>query len=259
MIKDGIYPQVSAENDRTGEENAAADAGRTDGIKNAESDLQSDGKGGEETGKTADAGEESSLSVGDEFESLIKGRYAAEFARRTQKIIDKRFRQVKETEEENRRLKDTIGKISERLNCGEDEVSDALERELGGREKRGARSLPEEAELVRQARETYPEFDFESCRKNERFMTYAGMGLTYAEAYTLANLDSIIRSAAEKSAGDTLRAIRSMGRRMPEFGESSPGGSALRPVSSLTSPEIREIVERAGAGERIELSRYGIG
>jgi len=234
------------------EENGSAGAGRE--FMNIEEEAN--GKADTDT-IDRDAGKEDADS---EFERLIKGKYASEFARRTQKIIDKRFRQTKLGEVENQRLSALVKQIGEKLGCTEEELLSTLESRLsaGSEKERPRRILPESSEMEREASARFGGFELSRCMDDRSFREYLEMGLTYSEAYALTNLESIKKNAAGEGAKEAVRSIGSLGSRMPEFTAASQGAPAFRPVSSLTSAEIREIVERAAAGERIDLAGLGL-
>ena len=212
---------------------------------------------GEAENIPADAGQEENDAkdtVGDEFEKLIKGRFAGEFARRTQRIIDKRFKETKALESENARYSSLFKKLSEAVGADGDDA--ALLEAVQSAVKRTA-APRESGEMEREARQMYPDFDLAEAMQDDAFQRYAGMGLTYAEAYTLSHIEEIKTAAARQGAVEAVRSIGTMRSRQPE----APSGfrtSMKKSAADLTSGEIRSYAERAANGERIAFSELGL-
>jgi len=208
---------------------------------------------------SADAGrganeDHAGKDIGERFEQLIRGEFAEEFARRTQKIIDRRFREAKTAEAERDSLSEFERRVAQTL--GEDEArGDRLIAALETRLK-SPRTPPvsesDSARMEEEARQAYPGFELEAEKKSETFSNYLSLGLSYADAYLLTHRDRLISEAERRGALDAVRSIGSMGGRAPHMnGVAAP---VRREVSSLTAGEIRAAVERASRGERIGLS-----
>lgn len=229
--------------------------------KNDRISVQSDGayETGEKSIPSADAGQEETsetLSASDEFEQLIRGKYAGEFARRTQRIIDKRFKETKALEAENARFKEFMGKLTEAVGHeirDPDELFEAARAIIGKK----ALSGEEIAGMVSEARSRYPGFDLPEAQKNGDFQRYAALGLSYADAYTLSHIEEIKKEAAKEGALEAVRSIGTMRTRPPET--SGEIRTVLKKSASELSPrEIRSYAERAAGGERISFDELGL-
>lgn len=107
------------------------------------------------------------------FESLIRGEYKAEFDERVQRIIDRRFRDLKRLEAQAERAKPLF---------------QLLEKRYGGenadpREKAAA-DLARRWQLdARMAKEIYPGFDLPKMLANDRFTALLRAGVDVKTAY----------------------------------------------------------------------------
>ena len=80
--------------------------------------------GVEQTGvENAVAGQTGAENSEDEFSQLINGKFKEQFTKKTQAIIDKRFKETKELESFKDRVSPIIGRFMEKygLNPGEEE------------------------------------------------------------------------------------------------------------------------------------------
>jgi len=216
---------------------------------------------GEDTGVPADAGRDNedreANETGDRFEQLIRGEYAGEFARRTQKIIDRRFREFRSLEEKNRDYRELEKGLLALIGA-----ESAASGEILDRLRAMVRRAPDESEIGRQceqARSVYPDFEYSKEAKDPRFTGYLQSGLTVSEAYALIHREQLLGAAARRGALEAVKSIGSMGSRPPQMGAGPGGRDARRSVDSLSSAEIRSIVDRASRGEKVDLSDLGPG
>ena len=222
-----------------------------------------DKAGAYETGETAsvpaDAGQEENNAkntAGDEFEQLIKGKFAGEFARRTQKIIDKRFKETKALESENARYSEFMKKLSEAVGADAGDSDALLEAALNA--VRNSRAAPPDREKAeREAKAVYPDFDLSEAMKNGEFQKYVDIGLSFADAYTLSHIEEIKNAAARQGAVEAVRSIGTMRSRQPEMSREFRT-EIKKSAADLSPREIRSYAERAANGERIAFSELGL-
>ncbi|MBR6917239.1 MAG: hypothetical protein IKN38_03560 [Clostridia bacterium] len=198
-----------------------------------------------ETGDiAADAGQiEDAEDLDGEFERLIKGKFKDSYAKRTQNMINRRFREMKELEkfrddairgeEDSRRetrAKDALGVASEysALICEADEV-----------------------------KESYPSFDLEKECADPRFTKLVGAGMGIRGAYEAIHHREILASAMQYAADKVYEAARrgvaASTERPTENGVVSGAAIDPRPdVASLTERDIRDIIHRVEKGEIIK-------
>jgi len=217
-----------------------------------------------EAGQTSSGAEKRDLTdtdtgSEDEFDRLIKDKYARAFASRVQKIIDKRFSKTKILEAKVKEDEELIEKLC--LLCEGDSsephrLYELLEKKINSPQKNTP--LPPTDEKIRemeeQAKRDFPDFDSKECLADSGFRALVDMGLTYSQAYTLTHIHSIRENAAREGARQALLSVSTMGRR-PAEGESSLGAApSKRGVASLTSREMKSLMERAARGETIKFS-----
>ena len=227
--------QLHAEgNDETGVEIPPADAGQE--LEKAEEVKENNG------------------TDEDEFEQLIKGKYASRFAQKVQKIIDKRFRQTKELEaqvKENNEFMQRLAVLCEGDSSKPDQLYRLVE-ELAKREKRALPDPSRMQEMTQRARKDYPDFDPVKALEEPEFRSLVEMGLDFSRAYTLTHLEGIKEQSLKEGARRALLSVSTMGSR-PAEGELSHGTpSGRRGVASLSSSEVRNLMERAAKGEKIK-------
>ena len=178
----------------------------------------------EEAGGTApDAGERQ------DFESLIRGPYKADFDARVQKILDGRLRGVKKENELLRRAEQD-------RQCRERDAFAALERSAG------------------EVQSVYREFDWQREVENGEFARLIAAGVAPRTAYEVVHRDEILRRAmacaAEKTARHLSRTAAQGARRPAENGRRSAAVTAADP-RKLTSDQLADIRRRVMDGEKI--------
>lgn len=234
----------------------------------------------EENAESANTAEETSPD--EEFEELIKGKYADAFNKRTKSIIDKRLRKMKGFEETVRVLtpllesisadfpdidkNDTGGLINaflekkNRLIQAENrkkENSVLFQRAEEHIKKRAAEKvkavLLEESEKLK---EIYPSFDLQreyASSPELRSLLAAGVGLR--RAFETVNLEKImgtaLRYAVMKAEKNTADAMKNSAR-VTETSLASGASSLKRTdVKNLTEKEIMKIISEVSKGAKI--------
>ncbi len=217
-----------------------------------------------------------------EFEQLIKGgKYENAFKKRTQGIIDKRFKGYKSLEESVAKQQPLIDFLSakygidssdpaallqkmqndaQELNSAKENNADACtqntrEAFLSQKAKALSQRWTDEGE---QLKKLFPSFNFKNELKNPIFSSLLKSGMPLSKAYTAAHSDEILKSAvsstAKKVAEQTLNSIRANGSRVAENGLNSSAGTVRKTdVSSLTGKEIRSIIKQVENGSKIRL------
>ena len=165
----------------------------------------------------------------EDFESLIRGKYKAQFDARVQGILEKRLRSLRQ---ENRRLSE--------------------EGEARRRSKREAlRRLASQQESLR-AR--YPDFDWQREMRDPAFGRLITAGVDAATAYETVHQKELMRQAmayaAARAREQTVRAVASGGRRVRENGGGAASVSRSDP-RTLTGAELAAIRKRVFDGEKI--------
>ncbi len=217
-----------------------------------------------------------------EFEQLIKGgKYENAFKKRTQGIIDKRFKGYKSLEESVAKQQPIIDFLSAKYGIDSSDPSSLLEkmqneaaetdktkennadaRNLKTREQfiaQKARALSQRwSNEGEQLKKLFPSFDFKTELKNPVFSSLLKSGMPLRKAYTAAHSDEILKNAvsgtAKRVAEQTLKNIRANGSRVAENGLHNGTGTVRKTdVSSLTGKEIRSIIKQVENGSKIRL------
>lgn len=169
-----------------------------DDKKAVESEIGGHGGRTESGGKEADAGQD----LTHEFEDLIKGRFKEEYSRRTQNIINRRFREVKELEEFKDRYGESVEKLGALWGCSGDSEEFSRRAALLSTDEVGVA-----ADTVGAEREV---------GDGEVGEDKVGTSVETAEAAEPAEVGDVAGSSAEKSAlaakREVLRGIREMRR-----------------------------------------------
>lgn len=216
----------------------------------------------------------------EEFESLIKGgKYEDAFKKRTQGIIDKRFKTLKSLEDLTAKQQPIIDLLSakygidpsdpalllqklqtEQADTADGEKDNAEMRDLKKREEfvtERARELSRRWTREGEAlKKLFPSFSFQNELKNPLFASLLKSGVPLQKAYTAAHSDELIRNAvsgtAKRVAEQSLKSIRANGSRVAENGLHNGAGIIRKTdVSSLTGKEIRSILKQVENGSKI--------
>ena len=218
-----------------------------------------------------------------EFEKLIKGgRFENAFKKRTQGIIDKRFKTLKSLEESQAKQKPIFDLLSAKYGTDPSNIDELLEKmqndispksesapEVADKKttsvnrdefiSQKAKALAQRwAQEGEQLKKIFPSFDFKTELNNPAFASLLKSGLPLRKAYTAAHSDEILKSAvsgtAKKAAMQTLQSIRANGNRVSENGLHN-GSALLRKtdVSNLSGSDIRSIIKQVENGKKIRL------
>ncbi len=221
---------------------------------------------------SADVGQEETVGTEDEFQNLIDGKFKDEFHKRTQSIIDNRFKETKLLEEFKSRTSPIIEKLSEIYNVENGDL-EALSEKINASENeynKDENSSPEKnTELLKEKvyswvkegeelKELYENFDFRNELKNNSLfgqLLYSGIPLK--TAYEVVHKDEILSGAmaytAQKVREQVVKGIEAKGRRPIENGIASESGIVtLTDVNALTSKDILKILKKVENGVSIK-------
>lgn len=252
--------------------------------------------GGEQTKPSAnesgsDAGNQTSANQGQidpkaramEFEELIKGDFKAQFEKKVQGILDRRFKAQKSAMEENEAAKPIIDMLAQRYGTSNlQDLKSAIEGDNtyweAGAEKEGlevdqykelmmlraenqrfrqAQEMTEQQRYMReviegwenQAKEVqtvYPDFDLQTELSNKDFQGLLKAGIPVKHAYELMHMEEIQTAIKEKTEKTVMDHIRANGQRPAENGVKNSNGFVLgKDVSAMTKEERAEIAKRS--------------
>jgi len=181
------------------------------------------------------------------FESLIRGEYKAEFDERVQRIIDRRFRDLKRLEAQAERAKPLF---------------QLLEKRYGGENaeprERAAADLARRWQLdARMAKEIYPGFDLPKMLSNDRFTALLRAGVDVKTAYEVVDGRALVANAMRYAIGrareKTIGDIRARLNRPQENGADGGGATRIGPprVKDMTRKQREEIEKRCARGEKV--------
>lgn len=224
-----------------------------------------------ETGvEDAVAGQTSAENVNsdEEFAELINGRFKEQFTKKTQAIIDKRFKQTKELEEYKQRVSPVVGMLMEKYgieNGNEGRLIDLItEDETSSRKTDNSHRedllrgrISDWLKQGEGLKEVYPDFDLRNeLRGNKLFSQLLLGGAPLRAVYETVHKDEILSGAmaytADKVREQVVRGIEAKGRRPVENGVSSEGAVVTAvDVNSLTSQDILKILKQVENGANI--------
>lgn len=225
----------------------------------------------------ADAGQEIKeefSGTDEEFESLIDGKFKEQFRKRTQSIIDKRFKETKLLEDYKNRVSPLIEKLNEKYGV-QDGDTDALQSKLFSEENNNetenqqnslleARRQSLKQKVVSWVKESedikaiYPDFDLRNeLKSNPLFGKLLHNGVNLKDAYEVVHKDEILGGAmaytAQKVREQVVKGIEAKGRRPLENGISSESGIVtLTDVNALTSKDILKILKQVENGVSVK-------
>ncbi|MBR3767926.1 MAG: hypothetical protein IKL10_06780 [Clostridia bacterium] len=229
------------------------------------------------------AAENEDTSPDEEFNELIKGKYADAFKKRTQSIIDKRFSKMKGYEKTALVCAPLIESLQSKFPDIEKADTEALVRAYLESEKNESKAEKTESEkpspvlqaaqehLKKRAahalslhlseeekklREIYPSFDLQreyASSPELRSLLASGVGLR--RAFETVNLEKImgsaLRYAVMKAGKSTADAMKAPGR-VTENSLSDRASSIRRTdVKNLTEKEIMKIISEVSKGAKI--------
>lgn len=200
------------------------------------------------------------------FESLIRGEYKREFEERVQKIIDRRFREMRLLKENAAKLRPVIEALSEKYGEGDLEMLERRLREdaphvYSDEKHRLAmmQAMKWRADAEEIGREN-PGFDLKNELKNGAFIGLLKAGVDLKTAYRALHQDEIlasaIRYAVKKAREQTMNDMRLRFSRPEENGAGGRGGAKVAPLSvnNMTLKEREEIERRCARGEKVYFS-----
>ncbi len=216
--------------------------------------------------------QENTVTAEDEFDELIGGKFKEQFRRRTQSIIDKRFRETKQLEEFKQTVSPLLEKLNEKYGVENGDASALLEKlsaeegaineqqnyteaETPNRLKEQVASWVKETEEIKNL---YPDFDFKNELKSSSLfgkLLYSGIPLK--TAYEVLHKDEILSGAmtytAQKVKEQVVKGIEARGRRPLENGIAAESGVVtVTDVNALTSKDILKILKQVENGANIK-------
>ncbi len=217
----------------------------------------------------ADAGQTEQVTD-DEFSQLINGKFKEQFTKKTQAIIDKRFKQTKELEAYKSRVSPVITSLMEKYGItdgNEEQLLHSIESQ-NSKINGEAESLSHQDKLKEKIgfwikesevlKENIPDFNLRNeIKENKLFSQLLLSGVPLVTAYETVHRDRIISDAMHYTA-DTVRQqmvqnIEAKGRRPVENGVSSEGAVVTSvDVNSLTSQDILKILKQVENGASIK-------
>lgn len=223
---------------------------------------------GETGGIVADAGQEGALETDSdsEFNELINGKFKEQFSKRTQAIIDKRFKQTKELEAFRDKAQPLLGALCEKYGVSEGDV-DSLAQAVQEEKSKSGDQTPVKNNLhgkingwIKESEElkkAVPDFDLRAeLRGDKTFGRLLLSGIPLKTAYETVHRDEILGGAvafaADKVRRQVVHGIEARGMRPVENGVSSESAIVTSvDVNSLTSQDILKILKQVENGANI--------
>ncbi len=241
------------------------------------------GEGDVANGETGDniavAGQDSAKETDPdaEFNQLINGKFKEQFTKKTQAIIDKRFKTTKELEAYKEKIQPVADSLYEKYNIPHGEIdllAQAMERERaenGEKEvfsqETQVQDIPMKTQLrqkigtwIKESKELQkivPDFDLRSeIRSDKLFSQLLLSGLPLKTAYETVHRDEILNGAvaytADKVRRQVVQGIQARGMRPVENGVRSEGAVVTTvDVNSLTSQDILKILKQVENGANV--------
>ena len=221
-----------------------------------------------ETGESfADAGQDGALETDPdtEFNDLVNGRFKEQFSKKTQAIIDKRFKQTKELEAFKERAQPIIGALCERYGvnegdmdsleqalscCDNTQQTQSLQNNLRGKISSWMKAGEDFKKIV-------PDFDLRAeLRGDKTFGKLLLSGIPLKTAYETVHRDEILGGAvaftADKVRRQVVHGIEARGMRPVENGVRSESAIVTSvDVNSLTSQDILKILKQVENGANV--------
>lgn len=228
---------------------------------------------GDDNGSAADC---ENKNENESFESLIKGRYKDEFSKKTQEIIDKRFKRTKELEsffenaspvieklsgmlgvnsEDYEKMLDSFDEASEKAeeNIEEDEDISRVDEIRNGLQKITAEFINESEEL----KKLYPDFSLKKeIGGNPLFSKLIKNGISVKDAFEFVHKDEIVTGAMAYTANAVkekmLKGIEQKSVRPIENGIGDKSTAVTKTnVNALTRNDILKILKQVENGAEI--------
>ncbi len=220
----------------------------------------------------ADAGQNEADNCDNEFSQLINGKFKEQFTRKTQAIIDKRFKQTKELEDYKSRVSPIVSTLMEKYGVKEGNEELLLQVFNGlseSPEEKGEAYKPDNKSALKEKigkwikesetlKEKIPDFNLRAEMKaNPLFSRLLLSGVPLNSAYEVVHKEEFISNAMHYTA-DAVRKqmvqnIEAKGRRPVENGISSESAVVTSvDVNSLTSQDILKILKQVENGASIK-------
>lgn len=213
---------------------------------------------------------ENEITADEEFERLIDGKFKEQFRKRTQSIIDKRFKETKQLEEFKSSVSPLMEKLNEKYNNENGDIKGLTEKIFSEENDTNNKNTSENnrsnlkeqvASWVKETdeiKEIYPDFDLKNELKNSSLfgkLLYSGVPLK--TAFEVIHKDEIISGAmsytAQKVREQVVKGIEAKGRRPLENGVASENGFVtVTDVNALTSKDILKILKQVENGANIK-------
>lgn len=242
-----------------------------------------------ETGNSAAAGQNGAARGSkSEFEELIGGRFKSDFQKKTQAIIDSRFKNLKSLEAYKEKTDAILSKVGSRFGiedfdaflADDESAAEGSEEETADEaEETAAEDTPEGgfdgtagsdgahddglgimSGLFSQEnalRELYPGFDLRTeLRGDPRFARLVSGGMDLRSAYEAIHHGELVRDAMAYTARavreSTAKSLEARGGRPLENGLSAAGGTVTKTnVDALTAGDILKILKQVENGASI--------
>lgn len=235
----------------------------------------SDGQGdvtGVENTVDAEQKENREVNGDDEFSKLVNGKFKEQFTKKTQAIIDKRFKETKSLEAYKNSVSPVVSGLMEKYGLQEGEESRLLELMNSKNENENTAPITDNkksaintlAKNVKNwvgqgeaLKQTYPDFDLRNeLKANKLFSKLVLNGVSVKDAYETSHKDEILSGAmaytAKRVREQVVSDIEAKGRRPLENGVSSQSGVVTTvDVNSLTSKDILKILKQVENGASI--------
>lgn len=240
--------------------------GGTQGDTTASSDPTLQSNPGDSTTPPSDAGREPTPEARRKaFREMVSGEFRDIYTEETQRIINKRFKEAQQTEQQLRRAQPLLQRLMERYAIADgdlDKLSAAMDREDALRSRRAHTAARQQLtrwyEDARQVKGQYPDFDLRSEVRRPDFLSMLRSGVSMQQAYEVLHMEEIKAGisaleahSAEKRVAD---AIRAKGARPRENGTTGQSGFTVRDDPAKWSKADRaEVIRRAAKGETITL------
>ncbi|MDR2671387.1 MAG: hypothetical protein LBC26_06685 [Oscillospiraceae bacterium] len=252
-----------------------------------------DGAGEADT-QAPDAGETQQTQQAKEgqkpaFQDLIRGEYKADFEASVQTIIDRRFRETKETAERLQAQAPVIQALMQRYGVADMQAlqkavdqddsywsaaaeaagmtvqqyrtQQRLEAEKAQYERQ-VRTLQAQMQAqqqvqqweadAQQVKSTYPDFDLATETKNPEFTRMLRSGIPVQHAYEVLHREEIMARTVQATQAQVAKQVQTRGQRPAEAGASPQSAFIVKSdVSKLTKADRAEIARRALRGEQI--------
>lgn len=203
-----------------------------------------------------------------EFEKLIRGQYKDQFAARTQRIIDQRFRESRGAQELAKTLADHYGLTADdykgieqaavqRSKVDADARREKVESMVQQYRERSAEQIYAQwQEEGRALQQQYPDFVMERELTDDTFTRLLRAGVPLRTAYEARHLDELLggamQYAADKAAAAAEMRVAARAARPAENGVTPSASSVMQPdVNALTLAQREQIERRVARGERI--------